>query len=565
MSDDQPPGAEPNTVKGDNDAVVAFYEKYACSTATMPSFRQSPDKEAIQAYTFKPGDKAGLLKVLERVNGVENCYFQVNPLKKPLTGAAKANKQDVAAVHWLQADMDPNPLREIDKEQARILMALEEFDPKPNIIIFSGGGYQGFWALEEPIQMLPREDGTEPWAEPESLSKQIALILSADPCFNVDRIMRVPGTVNMPNKKKRAKGRKPALAKVVHWDDGSYRLSRFPRTPVASVRTSSAPQRNGGVPNVKISTEDLRRYTLEEIKRIATSRGQALSDDTMMLIVQGDDPDKPDRFESRSEAVFKVVIELERAKFEPHEIAAICTDADYAISAHINEQKRPAKYMQRQIERARDALIDPDLEEMNEKHAVVIDSNRVFVTYGKYDELSKKFVLGTMHTEDFKKMYENKKHQFSDQDGKIKSLPIADWWLRKAERRFYSGMAYAPAGADPSILNLWEGFSVEPRPGKWDRIRELISDVIADGDEADAAYIFNWAAFSVQHLGEIPKVAITLRGERGVGEKYVRQYVHRSFWAAWLIRSNNKSCGEPLQWSPSQPVLSVHRRDELER
>jgi hypothetical protein len=54
----------------------------------------------------------------------------------------------------------------------------------------------------------------------EELNLRIANALGGDKTHNVDRIMRIPGTINMPNKKKREAGRAPALAYVVEadWD-----------------------------------------------------------------------------------------------------------------------------------------------------------------------------------------------------------------------------------------------------------------------------------------------------------------------------------------------------------
>ena len=44
---------------------------------------------------------------------------------------------------------------------------------------------------------------------------KLAQDLGGDNCHNIDRIMRVPGTINVPNAKKRSQGRVEALAYVV--------------------------------------------------------------------------------------------------------------------------------------------------------------------------------------------------------------------------------------------------------------------------------------------------------------------------------------------------------------
>jgi hypothetical protein len=143
MSDDEP-------VKGDNEVAAQFVRRFFWQKG-RPAILQTihPETGAIRAYTFQPGDEDGLRKFLLRFNGVENIYFQVNPLKRALSGKDKAKKSDVAAIRWLQVDMDPSPLEDFNRERARILKALETFDPKPNLIIDSGGGYQAFWAIAE--------------------------------------------------------------------------------------------------------------------------------------------------------------------------------------------------------------------------------------------------------------------------------------------------------------------------------------------------------------------------------------------------------------------------------
>lgn len=88
---------------------------------------------------------------------------------------------------------------------------LRNFQPAPSFIINSGNGFQGFWLLDEEQTI----DGREELAvELERFNQQIALDLTADNCHNIDRIMRLPGTVNIPDAKKRKKGRVPVLASL---------------------------------------------------------------------------------------------------------------------------------------------------------------------------------------------------------------------------------------------------------------------------------------------------------------------------------------------------------------
>ena len=76
----------------------------------------------------------------------------------------KANREDLAAMTWLHVDVDPRADEDFDEERTRILKLLREPSdgvPKPTAIIFSGGGYQGFWKLKEPVPILGKLDAAE--------------------------------------------------------------------------------------------------------------------------------------------------------------------------------------------------------------------------------------------------------------------------------------------------------------------------------------------------------------------------------------------------------------------
>lgn len=126
-----------------------------------------------------------------------NIYFQVNPLKEGVVNQ-KAKKSDMKCVTAFHVDVDDPSDVALEK--------INSFWPKPSIVIFSGGGYQAFWKLDVPLFDLDKA---------EEINKAIASELGGDSCHNVDRIMRVPGTINWPNKKKRDSGRQEALAYVV--------------------------------------------------------------------------------------------------------------------------------------------------------------------------------------------------------------------------------------------------------------------------------------------------------------------------------------------------------------
>lgn len=106
-------------------------------------------------------------------------------------------------------------------------------------------------------------------------------------------------------------------------------------------------------------------------------------------------------------------------------------------------------------------------------------------------------------------------------DVEVEHKQIGAYWLKWSGRKSYEGIDLSP-NAPPilegNILNLWSGFAVQPAPGRWDRMREHITDVLANGDTESAAYILKFAAWCLQHPGERAEVALVFRGEKGSGK-----------------------------------------------
>lgn len=155
--------------------------------------------------------------VHDHSGGRWNLYFTVNETFGPVT--SKPKKTHLAAATGLHVDVDPRAGAELEAERERALRLLRTYNPAPTAIVDSGGGYQAFWKASEPV---PLEGNPAPI---ENRNLKIEADLQADACHNIDRLMRLPGTVNWPNEKKRKKGRVARLASVVdaEWSR-TYRL-----------------------------------------------------------------------------------------------------------------------------------------------------------------------------------------------------------------------------------------------------------------------------------------------------------------------------------------------------
>jgi hypothetical protein len=192
------------------------------------------DDRLIIGRTFEPGDYAGMFCFVDKWNGKRNLYFSVN---EPRAGAphGKLSRADIVAARAVHADFDPQA--GADLAEARLDAIARLAEAGPSIVLDSGGGVQAFWKFAEKI---PLDDPA--WLE--ALNASVRERFGGDPSVkNVDRVMRLPNTLNIPSKDKLKKhpGRQPRLAAIVTADGPTCdRLGLEQGFP--PVQTSRAPR-----------------------------------------------------------------------------------------------------------------------------------------------------------------------------------------------------------------------------------------------------------------------------------------------------------------------------------
>lgn len=469
--------------------------------------------------TFRPGDQKKMAGWLEERQGKQNIYFTVNPVMKAVS--SKPKKTDIRGMAAIHVDVDPRPGEPLDAERVRAEKLLREFKPMPTVIIDSGGGFQGFWLLDEE----QRTDGSEEKASVlEAYNLQVEVLLQADACHNIDRIMRLPGTVNIPTEKKRKRGRTEALARVVDADwTRIYSLKQF--TPAPRVQTGG-----GGGPQVKLSGNIPRLESLDDLPTSVSPR-------TKMLIVNGDDPDDPTRYPSRSEVLFAVLCELVRADVSDDMIAACVLDPDYGVSAHVLDQPRPQQYVARQIQRAHEEAIDPWLRKLNEDHAVIEDiGGRCRVISETWDPALRRPKISRQSFDDFRNRYMHIQVSVGqDKDGNDVKMALGKWWLMNANRRQYKSIVFAPGRDVADSYNLWKGFACEARPGECQLLLTHMRENVCGGNDVYNDYLLNWMARAVQHPDSPGEVAVVLRGRMGTGKGSVVKHFG-SLWGRHFLQ-----------------------------
>jgi hypothetical protein len=98
-----------------------------------------------------------------------------------------------------------------------------------------------------------------------------------------------------------------------------------------------------------------------------------------------------------------------------------------------------------------------------------------------------------------------------------KPRALADAWLAHPQRRQYEGLVYAPGEALPvNILNLWQGFAVEPVAGDVSLWLDVLAALVPN--DAERCYVLNWIAWKIQNPGGVPDTILILKGAKGTGK-----------------------------------------------
>jgi len=481
----------PQSLKFDLDVTLDFLREFHpespwCLTAICP------DSRKIETRTFYPNEPDDCFKWLQRWVGKRNLYFHVNPVRGRLT--KKARREDITAVHYLHVDLDPRVGENRDLEINRLRELLVSVDPMPTVTVFSGGGWQGFWKLREPISL----DGSDTTPADAALYNQrLEQALGGDNCHNIDRLMRLPGTVNWPDKRKRARGRVPVVTELgfcaTRDPDRIYPLERFERAQAQSV----APVPGTPAPNVRVQLDGLPDVNLDEVEgllpdtsKLALRLGYDPHDLTRWTKAEKIDPDSWDATCDRSEVLYHVACALVRAELEDAAIAAVLVHPEVPVSQHVRSQGDGSAptikaYLERQIRRAQEAVSEeaesqavaaggalhppptPEADQfITDKHGVPVPQEMRNIQVAllrlnaqvQYDEFAGRYLLndGPMQDEEMQDLRLLANKLFKLRCGK-------DWWFENVMHlaRFHN--KFHPVRDYLDSLT-WDG---TPRLGEW--------------------------------------------------------------------------------------------------
>ncbi|WEZ82197.1 AAA family ATPase [Rhizobium sp. 32-5/1] len=207
------PSAQGNACFGD---VVANVPERSPAARDAVAFLQALDlhgwhnvvaigpNQAPTGRTFPPNSWHEIADWVDRNNAKANCYFSLNE-PRPDAPNKKLEKADIARIRGVGVDLDPikhddRPLTPSEFAEARAELRSRQLPDAaqfpPSLTIDTGNGLQHIWLAAESI-----DAGAEgQWAE--GCGKALAKALRGDAVQNIDRVLRLPGTVNLLTPKK---------------------------------------------------------------------------------------------------------------------------------------------------------------------------------------------------------------------------------------------------------------------------------------------------------------------------------------------------------------------------
>jgi hypothetical protein len=463
------------------------------------------DKKGITTRTFTPSKKSAAREWIKTRNKKENLYFSVNIPRTQVD--KKTNREDIELMPYLHVDIDARAGEPLEKELERILKLITEDCPvvPPTFIVYSGGGYQAFWKLQQPIPIKGDLTAAE---EAARYNKELEIILGGDGCHNIDRIMRLPGTMNIPDARKAAKGRVPVTAEVYSYrPENIYELSQFTQAPPL--------QTSGGDVNVQAMS----RSAVQRLSGVEELDKWSVPDRVKVIIVQGFHPDehKPDD-NSRSAWLFDACCQLVRASVPDEVIFSIITDPDFGISASVLDKESNAdRYATRQIERAKEEVEEPWLRKLNETFAVIGNLG------GKCRVIEEVMDTGMERSVFTKQSFNDFRNRFANVFVTVgkRTLPVGQWWLTHPRRRQFDYLMFNPGCTNPNTYNLWQGFACKALPGtQHEPYLRHVHDNVCDRNDEYYSYLLGWMARTVQKPNSPGETAVVLRGKSGTGKSF---------------------------------------------
>lgn len=392
--------------------------------------------------------------------------------------------------------------------------------------VFTGGGVQVLYRLVTAIEV-----GDDP-QQPAGYNKALQDLVGSgsDDTHNIDRIFRLPGTVNWPGEVKAARGRVPAPAFVLGSSEAIVNNGALRWSDPGAARCAA--------PTVAVPSDLPTIDTWDQFAAHLPPELDANSDNVARLRIvfengflaaspkEGDEVDahgevtKPDR----STWAADFACNARRAGCDNNTILAALLGAS-AIAAHCRDHAKPEYAASRCIGYADEQHVTrgewltasggSELDELNEHHAIIAQVGGKFRVLNEFVDPQTGLDTFTFSTKtDFCNAYAHRWVPVGDN----KFKPLGEWWVKHPSARRYRTVTFVPEGDAGPDYNLWRGFSVTPREGDCSLFLDHLLNVVCNYRQDDYNYLLDWMARCVQDPGRPGEVAVVLRGDKGTGK-----------------------------------------------
>jgi hypothetical protein len=197
--------------------------------------------------------------------------------------------------------------------------------------------------------------------------------------------------------------------------------------------------------------------------------------------------------------------------------------------------------------------------EFNKEYAIVLNSTKTLVMKATPNE-DGRLERVYLSLDAFRNLYLNELIKTGEKENK-KTGEITDIfdtkanaWLRHYDCvKYKDGVIFEPSRYANGIevkkqiygnkLNLWQGYSVEPKQGELgalDRIYFHIKHVICNDDDDCTEYLLNWIARCLQYPEKTGQTAVVMKGIEGCGKGTLARFIKDIFGQHGLHITNSK-------------------------
>ena len=164
---------------------------------------------------------------------------------------------------------------------------------------------------------------------------------------------------------------------------------------------------------------------------------------------------------------------------------------------------------------------------MLKEHAWLDEGKEPCVLVRKHKPGQKNFELKSWNG--FKMTHKGNFFNVEDASGNSKKVYVTDRWIESDKRKTYTQLVFEPPGSLTPVLttdfNMWSGFTVKPKRGEWNILRQHMFDNMCGGNQEYFDFLFMWLADLIQSPGRKRGSSLVLRGERGTGKTKLFEFM----------------------------------------